>query len=286
VRQFNQGRGLLNPNCWGNSDKLVYGVDARDIWVFDGNDFKGIGNQRVKNYFYDQLDPEYYSRVFMEVNTQKNQVELYYPDGDAIDGVPNKVLTYRYDLDCWNAPRDVDQATFACESPIWRYTNSQWVPEYGSRTLCYAQAVAEGNIAMKDQGYTKLDGSAIDSYWRRDNIKLIPDYSGKTMVHRVLPEAVNLGAEPFTSDDELPVDPATSNNKGNLTVTIEAANSVASAPANISIVTNTIDTEYPWMQINQNAYRVHTLELSNTSNNSIWMCSALSWQYTQVEDDR
>ena len=31
VRQFNQGRGLLNPNCWGNSDKLVYGVDAPSI---------------------------------------------------------------------------------------------------------------------------------------------------------------------------------------------------------------------------------------------------------------
>ena len=51
VRQFNQGRGLLSSNCWANTDKLVYGVDARDIWVFDGNDFQGLGNQRVKNWF-------------------------------------------------------------------------------------------------------------------------------------------------------------------------------------------------------------------------------------------
>jgi hypothetical protein len=36
VRQYNQGRGLLSSNCWANTDKLVYGLDARDIWTFDG----------------------------------------------------------------------------------------------------------------------------------------------------------------------------------------------------------------------------------------------------------
>jgi hypothetical protein len=71
VRLFNQGRGLLSSNCWANTDKLVYGVDARDVWVFDGTDFKGLGNQRVKNWFFDQMDPKYYDRVFMEVNSQK-----------------------------------------------------------------------------------------------------------------------------------------------------------------------------------------------------------------------
>jgi hypothetical protein len=125
VRQFNQGRGLLSSNCWANTDKLVYGVDARDIWVFDGQDFQGLGNQRVKNWFYDQLDSQYYDRVFMEVNSQRSQIEIYYPDSDAINGVPNKMLSYRYDIDCWNAPRDISSATFACESPIWRNGQTQ-----------------------------------------------------------------------------------------------------------------------------------------------------------------
>ena len=44
VRIFNQGRGMLTSNAWANTDKLVYGIDARDIWVFDGNDFQGLGN--------------------------------------------------------------------------------------------------------------------------------------------------------------------------------------------------------------------------------------------------
>lgn len=290
VRQFNQGRGLLSSNCWANTDKLVYGVDARDIWVFDGQDFQGLGNQRVKNWFFDQLDPQYYDRVFMEVNSQRSQVEIYYPDSDAVGGVPNKMLAYRYDIDCWNAPRDVSDATFSCESPIWTYSTA-WDANFGSRTVVYARGVAESKPVQKDQGFSFIDNAPITSLFRRDNIKLLKDYSGKLMVHRILPEVVNLGADAFTGDDELPIDPATSTNKGNITVTIEGANSVGSAPTAKTPVTIPVDADgaagkNPWAQINQNAFRVNTIELGNSSNNDIWMCSAVTWQVTQVEDDR
>ena len=303
VRQYNQGRGLLSSNCWANTDKLVYGVDARDIWVFDGQDFQGLGNQRVKNWFYDQLDPQYYDRVFMEVNSQRSQVEIYYPDSDAINGVPNKMLGYRYDLDCWNAPRDVSDATFSTESPIWRNTTDsslpEWNAEFGSRTVVYARGVAESQIVQKDQGYSFLTSNAnpsgnIVSSFRRDNIKLLKDYSGKLLVHRILPEVVNLGADPFTEYDERPIDPAdpaVTANKGNITVTIEGANSVGSAPTAKTPVELAVDANgnagaNPWAQINQNAFRVNSLVLNNTSNSSVWMCSATTWQITQVEDDR
>ena len=296
VRQYNQGRGLLSSNCWANTDKLVYGVDARDIWVFDGQDFQGLGNQRVKNWFYDQLDPAYYDRVFMEVNSQRSQVEIYYPDSTATGGVPNKMLSYRYDLDCWNAPRDVSSATFSCESPIWRNTTDsslpEWSAEFGSRTVVYAQGVAESKIVQKDQGYAFLPtvtnpNGDIESVFRRDNIRLLPDYSGKLMVHRILPEVVNLGAEPFSGTDELPITPGT----GNITVTIEGANSVGSAPTVKTPVTIPVDADgtynlNPWAQINQNAFRVNAIELSNTSHEDVWACSATTWQITQVEDDR
>ena len=272
VRLFNQGRGLLSSNCWANTDKNVYGVDARDIWVFDGNDFQGLGNQRVKNWFYDQLDPAHVDRVFMEVNTQRNQVEIYYPTTEAINGVPNKMLSYRYDLDVWNAPRDVSSATFACESPIWTGNTAN----YGSRTVVYARGQANVALVQKDQGTSFLGNTAITSEFRRDNIKLLPDYSGKMMVHRILPEVVTLG------DDELPQTPGV----GNITITIEGANSVGSAPAAKTGVNVAIATDYPWAQIDQNSNRVNSIEIGNTSNVAIWHCSATTWQYTQVEDDR
>jgi len=303
VRLFNQGRGLLSSNCWANTDKLVYGIDARDIWVFDGNDFTGIGNQRVKNWFYDQLDQDYYDRVYMEVNSQKNQIEIYYttkPEyasatNPIVNGVPNRMLSYRYDIDCWNSPREVYSATMACESPIWATIPDSSLPNYSaslaSRTVVYARGVADQQLIQKDQGFAWYDDEAIASTFRRDNIRLLKDYSGKLMVHRILPSVVNLGAAPDSGDDELPVDPATSTHKGNITVTIEGANSLGSAPTVKTPVTIPVDADgsynlNPWAQINQNAFRVNSIKLSNTSNNDIWMCTATTWQITQVEDDR
>jgi hypothetical protein len=293
VRLYNQGRGLLSSNCWANTDQMVYGIDARDVWVFDGNNFQGIGNQRVKNWFYDQLAPEYYDRVFMEVNSQKNQIEIYYPDSAAVGGVPNKMLSYRYDLDVWNAPRDVTSATFACESPIWRnYANPgnppDWRPALGSRTVVYARGQTGVPLVQKDQGFSFITSNAnptgaIASSFRRDNIKLLPDYSGHLLVHRVLPETVNLDGR------GIPLSPVAGNvtaSTGNITVQISGSNSVGSNPTAKPAVTIPIATDNPWVQVNQNAFRVNAIEITNTSNADIWMCNATTWQYTQTQDDR
>jgi hypothetical protein len=274
VRLFNQGRGLLNPNCSVNTDRMVYGVDARDIWMFDGNDFQGLGNQRVKNWFFDQIDPAYTDRIHMEVNTNKNQIEIYYPTTDAVNGVPNKMISYRYDLDAWNPPRDVSSASFSCESPVWNYATT-WNLDLSSRTVVYVQGIENSKLVMKDQGYTFLDGP-IESLFRRDNIKMLKDYSGKLMVHRILPEVVNIDSR------GVEIIPST----GKIEITIEGANSIASLPAVKTPVEVTLDTDNPWAQINQNAYRVNTIEIGNTSSTDAWICPAVTWQFTQTEDDR
>ena len=280
VRLFNQGRGLLNPSCSVNTDRMVYGLDARDVWMFDGNEFTGIGNQRVKNWFFDALDPAYTDRVHMEVNTNKNQVEIYYPTTDAVDGVPNKMLAYRYDLDCWNAPRDVSSATFTCESPVWSY-DMAWSTDLGSRTVVYARGVLDSKLVQKDQGYAFLTTETnpngdIESIFRRDNVKMLKDYSGKLMVHRILPEAVNIDSR------GVEIIPST----GSIDIIIEGANSVGSAPTSKLPITMLLDTDNPWTQINQNAFRVNSLVVGDVSHTDAWICPAITWQFTQVEDDR
>lgn len=354
VRLFTQGRGLLSANCFANTDKMIYGIDARDIWVFDGTSFTGLGNQRVKNWFFNQLDQTMVDRIFMISNTQRNQIEIYYPTIDAVNGVPNKMISYRYDLDCWNPPRDVNSATMAAESPVRTTTNgSIWTYNDASRTVIYARGVADQKIVQKDQGYSFLDDAPIASYFRRDNLKLLNDYSGKLMVHRILPEFVNLSNDelpinpgasftitglsgtgttctatfetqpykPFTIGDSIIVTGATPNSYngvnvvtavtlgsvswagsatgsmtvpgtvatnliGDLTVTLEAANSVGQAAQSINSNIISSDTDSPWIQYDQNAYRVNTIKLSNESNKQIWMVNAVTWQYTQTEDDR
>ena len=270
VRLLNQGRGLLNENCWANADTLVYGLDARDLWSFDGSNFKPLGNQRVKNYFYQNLNPAYTNRVFVINNTQKNQIEIYYPDLDST-GWCNKMLAYRYDLDVFQAPRDVADASQATESPVWTGTNYN----EASRTVIYTQGVANTYLVQKDQGYEFIGNVAISSQFRRDNIQLLKDYSGQLLLHRILPEVINidLNGVPTTGT-------------GNIVITIGGADSVGSTPTFKPPVTMPIATTNPWTQINQNAYRINTLEISNTSNVDTWLCSAVSVQMTQTQDAR
>jgi len=359
VRLFNPGRGLLSANCFANTDKVIYGIDARDVWAFDGTQFVGLGNQRVKNWFFNQIDQRYTDRIYMQANTQRNQIEIYYPTVDATNGVPNKMISYRYDLDCWNAPRDVTMATASAESPVRFFspTTGTWLYRPASRTVIYARGESAQKIVQKDQGYAFLTTAentegVISSYFERDNLKLLNDYSGKLLVHRILPEFVNLNnnevpisaasfttltastdgtyntvtfaeqeSAPFNSGDTILIENVSPNGFngvktvttctttsvswlgttagpqtlsgtvstnliGDLSVTLKGANSVGQAPASVNTGVISSDTEYPWMQYNQNAYRVNSVNMSNSSNQQIWMVTGITWQYTQVEDDR
>lgn len=270
VKLLNQGRGLLNENCWANADQTIYGIDARDIWVFDGNNFKSLGNQRIKNYFYSNLNQVYFDRTFMINNTEKNQIEIYYPDLTST-GWCNKMLSYRYDLNCWNAPRDIDTASHAVEAPI--YKNN--VFNKATRTATYSRAVTASQLVQKDQGTTFLNGAPITSSFQRDNIQLGLNYSQQALMHRILPEVINIDT------NSLPI-----NGVGNITVSIGGSDAVGTTATFTPATTLPINTSNPWVQANQNAYRVYSLNVNNISATDTWEATAVSWQFTPTEDDR
>jgi hypothetical protein len=275
VRLLNQGRGLLNENCWANADTLVYGLDARDLWSFDGSNFKPLGNQRVKDFFYANLNSTYANRVFLINNTQKNQIEIYYPDLDST-GWCNKMLSYRYDLDVFNPPRDVNNATGATESPIYSETDNIWNYNNASRTVVYSSSTSNQYLVQKDMTTSFIGNVAIQSQFRRNNLSLGQSYSAQILLHRILPEVVNINANGLQ----------VANSTGNITVTVGGSNSVGQDPTFQPPVTITINTNNPWTQINQNAYRVNTLEVSNTSSTDTWLLSAINWQFTKTQDAR
>lgn len=497
VKLFNQGRGLLNSNCWVNADDTVYGLDARDLWVFNGQDFKPLGNQRIKNYLFNNLNPLFTNQVFLEFNAAYNQVEIYYPDLNST-GYCNKMISYRYDLDLFNPPRDVPLVIMATESPIFRTSNQQvptrtaltatlintpivstleykfggasglfaldpvlgddglefvdptldfglgdftvecWVygndfydgrnqviwdtlqggpgpglivqivngtvyvnapnpyvsviisstalssntwynivvvrasgvtrlyingvqsgssyvdtnnyintpfvigcyqpseqngingyidefrisdiarytgtftPQVdefvndantllllhmngangtslfpddnlntvanfdpGSRCVTFVRAVEDSLICQKDQGFEFVNNTPIVSEFRRDSVRLVEDFSTSSMVHRIMPIVTNV--------DEFG-QPAAST--GIVDITVGGANS-AGAPITLKpTLPFSIDTETPWVQINQNVYRQNTIIIGDSSTTDSWICSAIVWQFTPIEDDR
>ena len=262
VRLLNRGRGLLNEGCWAAVDNSVYGLDARDIWMFDGSNFKSLGNQRVKDYFYSNLNTIYSDRVFMINNTALNQVEIYYPDLNST-GWCNKMLSYRYDLDIFNPPRTISNASWATESPRWSGTT----PNYATRCVVYSNAsVANTKLIQKDTGTTFVDGSAIPAQFRKDNITFGEPYSNQVMTHRILPQVQGTG---------------------NVNITVGGALSAGATPTFQTPVSMPINTTNPWIQTSQNNYRVTSVEIASdgTTTNS-WNMTSIAWQITVVEDSR
>ena len=279
VRLESSGRGLLNTNCFVNTDEVVYGLDARDIWVFDGNKFTGIGNQRVKDFFYSEINTDYQSRVFMQNNTRKNQIEIYYPNSLST-GWCNRMISYRYDLQIWNAPRDVSDASQACEAP--EYGVQPDLSSLGfledTRTVVYSRGVANSQLVQKDTGTSFINNTAITSEFRRDNISLGIPYPQQTLLHRVYPEVINI--------DEYGLQIVDDAQTGNITVTIGGSNSSGGAPTFRPAETMAIATNDPWVQIDQNAFRVNSIKIGSTSTTRTWQCTAVNWQFTPTQDSR
>ena len=257
IKLVNQGRGMLNENCWVNVDNTVYGLDARDIWQFDGGNFKAIGDQRVKNYFYSNINPLYTNQLFMVHNSTKYQIEIYYPDLTST-GRCNQMLAYRYDLDVWQSPRQVNNATQATEAP--RYTGN--VPNLATRGVIYSTYNTDSQLIQKDTG-TSFLGNTISSQFRRDNMSYGQPYSASVLVHRVLPELYG---------------------SGNVNITVGGANAVGDTPTFKPTQTVDIQTENPWVQIDQNEYRVITVEIGANNTSNTWQMSAANWQVTVVQD--
>jgi hypothetical protein len=267
LRLLNQGRGLFNNNCWTNTDANVYGVDARDIWVFNGSDFQSLGNQKVKDYFFANLNPLYSSRIFMVNNTQKYQIELYYPDLTST-GWCNKMLSWRYDLQVWNAPKDIQNACMGTEGPRWVDSSTDYF-NLSSRNVVYAQGgVNNSKIIETSIGNSFINSAAIDSQFERTNISLqtsngpVP-YSSKVYIHRILPEMAGTGK---------------------IDLTVGGANSTQQTPTYGQTGSVIIDTDNPWVTTQQNSVRTVAIKFGSNDATNTWKISALNLQATVTED--
>jgi hypothetical protein len=141
--------------------------------------------------------------------------------------------------------------------------------------VTYSRAVTDSYLVEKDQGTSFIGGTPINSNFQRDNIQLGLKYSQQALMHRVLPEVVNIDTA------GLPIDGV-----GNVTVAIGGSDSVGSPNTFTPATTLAIDTSNPWVQANQNAYRVYSVNVSNSSTTNTWQAMAVSWQFTATEDDR
>ena len=274
IAPFKKGRGLLNQNCWDNGDEVVYGVDARDIWAFDGSNFIPLANQKLKNYFYSNLNSNYISAVHVVNNTKKNQIEIYYPDLTST-GYCNKMLSYRYDLKIWNSPKTINNSAMAVEAPVYSGGSTGGTFNLSSRCVVYAPNTGAGGLKLAQTGQgTSFSGNAISSLFERDNLTLLDDqgspitYPHHIYVHRLFPE----------------ISTTTPSNNPAITITLGGANSTAQTPIFGDPETVQIVTDNPWVTTTQNDVRTIALKVSSNDATNTWNLTAMTFLSTIVED--
>lgn len=264
VRNHTQGRGVLNENCWAAGDGVVFGLDSRDIWAFSGQGFRSIADQRVLDTWQADQHPQLWPQTFMINNTRQNQIEIYYPSLASTGGC-DRMISYRYDTDVWNPPAQVAQAAMATEGPRVIDQAGDWITQDSQRRIFYVRNQPGGGIIQTREGTTLWDGQPRSPQFRRDNIGIGPGYSYQNLIHRIWPEI---------------------SGTGNIQVQISSQDSAGGASTPLSPQTMSVTSDSPWVQMPQNAVRLHNIAISSTDSTDQWNLTALNWQYQTTQDQR
>jgi hypothetical protein len=120
-------------------------------------------------------------------------------------------------------------------------------------------------LIQKDIGTSFINSAPIPTLFERDNISFGQPYSNKVQVHRILPEVVGTGT---------------------VNITVGGADSVGANITYRPTVEMAIDTNNPWVQIDQNDQRVVSVKIETNSNVNSYTMTAINWQNTIIEDDR
>jgi hypothetical protein len=131
--------------CDVNGMHLV--VSDGDILLTDGSTRRSIGEARVKDWFFNQLDQDNYPNTFCTYNRAQHEVLIGFPTSGA--EFCNSALVYNVDLDSFGV-RDLDDLTHApvgyvndtAESNTWADRTETWaaaVGAWGSSTVAAAR---------------------------------------------------------------------------------------------------------------------------------------------------
>lgn len=102
VFQFAQafrGYGILAQNCVAEFQRRHFVVGIGDIWIHDGQTAKSVIEEKLRDYFYSNLDPTYYVNTFVVANYVKNEIWVCFPETGQ--QFPSKALVWNWNYETW-----------------------------------------------------------------------------------------------------------------------------------------------------------------------------------------
>lgn len=136
-------RGLIGPAAAAAIGPIVFFLAQDGFYAFDGQTSTPIGGEKVDRYFFNDLEPDYLSRVTMEVDPRNKLLFVSYPGRDSTSGTPNKLLIFNWQIGRWSSGEatvellgrllttgvtlegldafsaSLDALAFSLDSPVW-----------------------------------------------------------------------------------------------------------------------------------------------------------------------
>jgi hypothetical protein len=115
VQNITKSHGLLAMGLVTefNGQHLVVGSD--DIYIFSGSSasIKSVAESRVKEYFFDNLNPGYLNNAFVVNDKMTSEVKIFFPNKKSFSGKCNEYLAWNYKNNTWsiNTCEDIIDAT-------------------------------------------------------------------------------------------------------------------------------------------------------------------------------
>jgi len=94
-------------------------IGGSDIYVFAGNpgDIQSLSDGRIREYFYNNLNPIYEQRLFTLLNHRENEIWVCYPTIASLAGECDEAIIWNYRDNAWTV-RDLDSVTAGDIGPI------------------------------------------------------------------------------------------------------------------------------------------------------------------------
>lgn len=215
-RMVTDAIGLYTKGCVCDVGGRHFIVSDGDIYIYDGTNFRSIADERVKNFFFSNVNSVYYWKTYCEYYHRTGEVWLFFPSLGEINC--DKALVWDVNENVWSY-REVPSAncaTFAiidttsgytwqdCSGPTWADGPSlpntdpwsMWVDPVLDMALQDALIVGTDSYLVRmDAGNTDVIGSgesqvstALECYARRTHLDLGDKVDWHT-VSRIMPHA-------------------------------------------------------------------------------------------------
>jgi len=104
-------KGLLCMNGVQEFFRKHFVVSVGDIWVHDGQQAQSVVDKRVRDRFFNDLNQDYYRRIFVVPNFRYNEMWLCYPDSSSSQGYCTKALIWNWEDNTWTE-RDLPEVSY------------------------------------------------------------------------------------------------------------------------------------------------------------------------------